>query len=198
MKHFISGNTTLFYLSLHVGGTQKNCDGALLLREVIEQISSTSCKALNLWVPGQYVDKVLMHTGMMLRANYDLEQVAIGRYNSVCDAEGRSRVKPVCVENNNEIDFLLETNELGRGKLFKGDVDDCNVPAMWMDLFKATENDLSSIYYLVRSHPLEFSHILLKDLSEKNVLLRKTRGWCKCFRRMRRRTRRLCKCSRRK
>jgi hypothetical protein len=99
------------------------------------------------------------NTRAMLRGNYGIQNVVLRRIT--CGGHFVS-VK------DSEIDFLLKANKLGRGRIFHerghcGEVDD---EISWMALFEATDNDLTGIFYLVKSHPLEITEMLLNDCSE--------------------------------
>ncbi|CAB9512823.1 expressed unknown protein [Seminavis robusta] len=140
--------------SLKEGGAK----GALLIGQLVQQLGpAKNCSALRLTVPESIAKRTLLSVRQLVQSNYTLRTIGLHRYDGRC----------TWWVTDDEIDFLLKTNRLGRGKLFKqtneGEVDDST---LWMTLFEATEGKLDSIYTLVRSHPSDFSQMLLKDHSE--------------------------------
>jgi len=128
------------------------------LGQVIREVGKTSCDYFAINAPSECIPKVLVHTRKMLRRNYTITYTRITSY---IHAEATNKI------TDREIDFLVKANQLGRGELFQknaGDDTEGNERKVsWLTMFEATNNELTNIFYLVYSHPLEFVEMGLKD-----------------------------------
>ncbi|CAB9503968.1 expressed unknown protein [Seminavis robusta] len=138
-----------------------------VLRTLTRGLGESLCTSMRLAFPSVHMSEALVHLRAMLRGNYGVAKLQLEK----CKSDSSKRIKTT----DEECDFLIKANKLGRGDLFQRDNNDSSFPTeeegecTWMTLFGATEGSLDNIYYLVRSHPNEFATMGLHDCSENMV-----------------------------
>lgn len=128
---------------------------AVFYSALAQAFGSSSCKDMRIGVPSIHRSSAVHAMVEMLRGNYKVSAFQLDN---------------IWTETkNDEIDFLVQTNKLGRGSLFQStgtNSDGSNgSTCSWITLFGATEGKLDNIYYLIRSHPNEFAAMGLQDCS---------------------------------
>ena len=92
----------------------------------------------------------------MLLRNYSLEQISFLGAGEKVDNEW-----------NQQVDFFLRLNRIGRGRFLTNQ----DHPGRdWLAIFSNKENDLSSLYYLIRSNPSVCASLLDCMVDESTLL----------------------------
>ncbi|CAB9520282.1 expressed unknown protein [Seminavis robusta] len=146
-------------LVIHGWGTTMAEAKDVLIPRLTNGFGHSNCPDLHLCVPRGCLQATRDSLVKMIRSNYHIRSLRLEKLSL--------QYEPQQVHDD-EINFLVKTNVLGRCSLFQqqNENDSENTTVSWMSLFEATNNDLSHIYYLVRSNPSTFVDMLIFDQSE--------------------------------
>ena len=152
---YLSKETTkLKKVSVTIESLLESDDPSSILKCIVYGLGNAGSKAISFGYPFKHRETAAVHMREMLRGNFHITSTKL---------ELRYPAQNPAVIHDKEVEFLLKTNEVGRGSVLR---DDPNSKLSWMDLFDVTKGELDNIYYLVRSHPLKFAEFGLQDLSE--------------------------------
>ena len=163
LQAIVQENDNLASFRLFIRKFAKNEGGSLYKRfeNVLHCVGKSKYKLFSLNVPNKFKTLCIEEVKKMIRGNTTIETVNMNRYSK--------RDGQLYKIQDDEVDFLVKMNKLGRGKLFhqKQDNEESKTDVTWGTMIEATGNDLSNIFSIVRSHPLEFAEMLSKDCTEE-------------------------------